>query len=771
MDSGCGCHQSVGPDVKIDPVCGMSVAPDRSLIMAEYRGQNYHFCATRCREKFLKNPVLYLATGRSGHRKSFGSIENKSLEPGFVCPMCPQVFQHGPGACPTCGMDLEPNAPELGVSQSVEWSATRSLLAAALSLPLLVLHFPIMMSNQFWHRLFSIGSGCLASIVVFGLGLPVLSRGFGGLIHLRPNMFTLISLSVLVAMLQGMGAILSPEYWGEHPQFDSAAMIMTLVVVGQFIESKTRFSSRLTLRDLLRQEEGLAILVENDLPDRSVAVGSLAIGDLIRVRPGESVPVDALVVEGVSSVDESLLTGEFLPVEKSIGSFLRGGTMNLNGALVARVAKVARDSSHSHLQALVSQAKASRLPIQETVDRISAWFTPCVVLLAVVAAFIWLLVLGYPAGLPHAINRATAMLVVACPCALGLATPMAVVLALSRGARKGIYVKNSAALEHLGKIRAIGIDKTGTLSVGHPRIAEVITDEGVSESEILKMTAAVEKGSAHPLARAFQRWSVSQSIPIPDATNVIMVPGKGVEGVLGNDVIRLGSQEWIRDNFPENIISPKLQQGALDLRRVGRTVFFISRNGIPVALVGLEDPLRPSARESVERIKAIGVVPFLVSGDNRLTVESVAKRVGIEQFEAQVTPQGKKEWVDRTRSKLGLVALVGDGANDAAAMVGADVGLAVVGGSDLATSSADILLMRSDLNSIPESVLLGRWLLGRIRFNMVIAFGYNVIALPVAAITDIPPAVAGFAMVLSSLVLIATTFWSAGTEPQIKKTW
>ena len=766
MESSCGCAHTKSSSDQIDPVCGMPINISLPLITAEYQGQIFYFCREECRISFIRKPSDFLPIKMFDSASGFDSHFFVNRGPGYVCPMCPQVFQQGPGDCPTCGMDLEPNTPDLRVSESLEWSKGRSLLAIILSLPLLILHFHRFSFSYYHHLIASTLSGIIAAVIVFGLGLPVLLRGLGGLFRLRTNMFSLIALSVLVCLVQGGGSLLAPEYWGEHPEFDSAAFVMTLVIVGQFIETKTRFSSRMNLRDLLNQDPGLAVLVENGLPDRSVPVGSLVVGNIIRIRPGESIPVDAHVVEGVSSVDESLLTGEFLPVEKSIGDGVLSGTMNLSGSLAARVARLSQDSALCHLKNLVSQAKNTRLPIQQTVDVISAWFTPSVAFLAVAVAFGWLIVLGFPEGLPRAINRATSILVVACPCALGLATPLAVVLALARGAKKGIYVKNPAALEHLGKIKVIGIDKTGTLTVGQPLIAEVMTENGISETETMIMAAAIEKGSAHPLARAFQRWSVIQGIPIPEATKVVMIPGKGIEGYLGSDLIRLGTQEWIRDDSPQNPISPRLLQGALDQRRVGRTVFFISRNGYPVALVGLEDPIRSSAKECVRRLSSIGVVPTIVSGDNRLTVEAIARRIGIEKFESQMTPQGKTDWVDKTRSRFGLVALAGDGANDAAAMTHADVGLAMVGGSDLSSSSADILLMRSDLNSIPESILLGRWLLGRIQFNMAIAFGYNILALPVAAITDIPPTIAGLAMVMSSLTLLATTFWAAGAGPK-----
>lgn len=767
MESDCGCVHSASPDGEVDPVCGMTVSPSPLSIQAEYEGKKYYFCATVCRDLFIRDPSHYL---NSTIPRSFmmpsrnaGADDRAS---GYICPMCPQVFQAAPGSCPICGMDLEPNAPDLAVAEYGEWSSRRAVLAIALSLPLFVFHLPVLVDFHAWHLTISILSGIIATTVVFGLGYPVLVRGIGGILRFRPNMFTLVTLSVLVALSQGLGCWFAPDYFGEIPQFDSAAIVMALVLVGQSIESKTRFSSRLSLRDLLGQGSAEALLVEVGLPDRIVSVTSLKVGDLIRLRPGEAIPVDAVVVDGASSVNESLLTGESLPVEKTIGAVVLGGTINLSGSLLAKVNRVGKESSLARLHALVMQAKASRLPIQETVDLIAAWFTPLVVFLAILTAILWLLVLGYPTGLPQAMNRATAVLVVACPCALGLATPLAVVLALGRGARRGIYVKNPAALEHLGKIHALGIDKTGTLTVGQPKIAEVITTHGIPEADILTMAAAIEKSSAHPLARAFQQWSVTQGIPIPDAGNVVTVQGKGVEGYFGSDLIRLGSQEWIRENSEVAGIPERLHQGAIDQRRVGRTVFFISRNGLPVALVGLEDPLRPSAKECVDRLKAIGVHPTLVSGDNRLTVESIARRLGIERFESQMTPENKKEWVDRARTRFGSVALVGDGANDAAAMAHADAGMAVVGGSDLATSSADILLMRSDLKSIPESILLGRWLVGRIRFNMALAFSYNIAALPAAAITDIPPTVAGLAMVMSSLILVVTTFCAAESSPK-----
>lgn len=740
-----------------DPVCGMNVKVVPAGISASHAGKTYHFCASHCRDRFLQDPEKYLSQA-----PAIPEIKTQHVGKGFICPMCPEVFQAGPGACPRCGMDLESNSPDLVTRQSGPWTLARATFAMALTAPMMAAHILHGYMPHTWHGVTVIIEGVVAGFVVFRLGAPVLARGMSSLLSLNANMFGLITLSVLVAILQGIGSVWAPRLWGEVAQFDTAAMIMSLVLLGQFLESSARFSSRLSLQDLLGLVPGNAYRIEPGQPDRLVPISDLGVGDFIRLRPGDVVPVDGTVVEGFSSVDESLLTGEPLPVEKAVGASLLAGTVNQAGALLARVDRSGDSSALARLQALVNQARTSRLPLQNTVDMIAAWFTPLVVVVALLTGMGWLLLEGFPNGVPHALTRAIAVLVVACPCALGLATPLAVVLALGKGARRGIYVKNPAALEHLGRSRVMGIDKTGTLTVGQPRIEEIMVADMVSESDVLRWAGAVEKGSAHPLARAFEKVITVKGAIVPNASEVLMVPGKGVQGRVDGDLIRLGTLEWIRETG--QVVWPdRLVQGATDLRRVGRTVFFVSRNEHPLGLVAVEDPIRATSQSAMAAVQRLGVVPTLLSGDNRLTVETVARRVGIGRFESQMTPDQKRDWVMRARQTAGgPVVLVGDGANDAAAMAQADAGMAMIGGSDLATTSADILLMRQDLRAIAEAIALGRWLIGRIRLNLALAFGYNVVALPVAAVLDVHPAIAGVAMTMSSLLLVVTTFLSAG---------
>lgn len=771
MDKACNSGKQNLSFKATDPICGMTVQVATAAHVHEYHGEKYYFCARACLERFAKNPEQYARAQNPPGLARQGSLTADDRGPGYVCPMCPQVFQPTFGACPICGMDLEPNYPDIGKPEVGDWTARRALLAASLMIPLIAFHLVIPIAGHSWHQAIGIISGLVAVVMVFGLGRPVLSRGLDGFRSLRPNMFSLATLSVVVAMAQGGGALMAPTYWGDVPQFDSATIIMGLVVLGQTIETRTRYSSRLSLRDLLNRRPGEALLVRSGLPDMAVPIETLGIGDGIRIRPGDVIPVDSEVVEGMSSVDESLLTGESLPIEKSAGSALLAGTLNQGGGMLAKVTRAGKDSALARLQALVSHAKAKKMPIQETVDTLAAWFTPAVMVLSILCAGVWLLILGFPEGLPKSLSRGIAVLVVACPCALGLATPLAMVVALGRGARRGIYVKNPAALELLGTIKVLGIDKTGTLTAGQPTIAEVTTTGSIGEERIMALGAAVEKGSSHPLARAFQKWAMTHDVPVLEATNVIASLGKGIQGIVGDDLIRLGSLDWIRDHSQGVGVPESLHQAALGQRRVGRTVFFVALNGTPVAVVGMDDPLRATARGCVDRLKAMGVTPVLVSGDNRLTVEAIARRAGMEEFEAQMSPEAKRDWVDRANGQYGPVGIVGDGANDAVAMAHAKVGLAVVGGSDLATSSADILLMRSDLHSIPEAILLGRWLAGRIRYNLLLAFGYNFAAIPVTAIMDVPPTIAGLAMVMSSMVLVLTTFWSAGPNSVSRNGW
>lgn len=742
-----------------DPVCGMNVKVVPAAITATHAGRTIYFCATFCRERFLQDPAKYDDLSRA---PVLPDIKIPHDVKGYYCPMCPEVFQAVPGACPRCGMDLESNSPDLGKHSSGPWTWARAGLALAATAPMMIAHLFHGFIPHSVHNLLVFVEAINSGFVVFVLGMPVLVRGMSSLLSLRANMFGLITLSVLVAIFQGIGTILNPQLWGTIAQFDTAAMIMSLVLVGQVLESGARFSSRLSLQDLLGNVPGNALRVESGGPDRSVLISDLNIGDFIRLRPGDVVPVDGTVVEGFSSVDESLLTGEPLPVEKSVGSNLLAGTVNQAGALLVRVERSGDSSALARLQSLVNQARSSRLPLQNTVDTIAAWFTPLVVVLAMLTGMVWLALEGIPEGIPYALTRAIAVLVVACPCALGLATPLAVVLALGKGACHGIYVKNPAALEHLGRSKVMGIDKTGTLTIGQPRIEEMMVADGVAEGDVLRLAGAVEKGSAHPLARAFEKVIAVKGTVVPEAEEIVMVPGKGVQGRVEGNLIRLGTLEWIREacqtNWPD-----RLTQGAIDLRRVGRTVFFVSKNDHPLGLVAVEDPIRSTSQSAMTAVQRLGVVPTLISGDNRLTVETVARRVGITRIEAQMTPDQKRDWVAKARQiSGGPVILVGDGANDAAAMAQADAGIALIGGSDLATTSADILLMRKDLGALAEAILLGRWLIGRIRLNLVLAFGYNIVALPLVAVLDVHPAIAGAAMTMSSLLLLVITFLSAG---------
>ncbi len=739
------CDGEPAPDGagELDPVCGMTVTPPANGGSHTHDGITYHFCCDGCRTKFAADPAKYL------HPQP--TKEPVDPDATYTCPMCPEIEQVGPGPCPICGMALEPSEPTGEVDEGEYRDFRRRFVVAALlTLPMLLWMVADMLPGRPLQQLISPRASqwaqlALAVPVVFWAGWPFYGRGLSGLRMLRPNMFTLIGIGVLVAFFYSVVATALPGIFPGSLQsddglvgvyFESAAVIVTLVLLGQLLELRARAKTGDAIRELLDLTPETAARL-TDVGEERVPVAKLAIGDVVRVRPGEKVPTDAVVVDGETRLDESMLTGEPTPVTKAAGDRVTGGTLNTTGSVTARVAAIGRDTTLAKIVAMVGQAQRSRVPIQQMVDRVSLWFVPAVVLVAVVALFVWLMV--QPS---LAVVAAVSVLIIACPCALGLATPMSILVAVGRGARAGVLVKDAAALEALAKVDVAFVDKTGTLTQGRPEVVAIRPAEGVGEDELLALAAAVEKHSEHPLAAAVLR----AASPTSEASDFENLPGRGVVGTVDGRRILVG-------------VAPS--DAGDDLRRQGQTVVQVSADDRSIGLLGIADPLKPTSRDAVATLQADGVEVVMLTGDNQLTADAIAKQVGIATVRAGALPAAKDEAVREMQDHGRVVAMVGDGVNDAPALARANVGIAMGTGSDVAIESASLTLVGGDLAGLVRARRLGRATVGNIRQNLLFAFLYNGLGVPLAAGVLYPltgwllsPMFAAAAMSLSSVSVI-----------------
>jgi heavy metal translocating P-type ATPase len=764
-----------------DPVCGMNVEPSRAAARVEHRGETYYFCAAACAARFREDPDKFLAAPRAsepastaGHApaKSAAASPKQAQSVRYTCPMHPQIVQIAPGSCPTCGMALEPMDPLAEVEADPDSIRLRFWISAALSLPLLVLSMfgeylglHIAPPSRNWIELI------LATPVVFWGGWPFFHRFWASLVNRSPNMFTLIGLGTGAAYLDSLAATLFPQtfppsfrdmHGGAPVYFEAAAVITTLVLLGQVLEQRARQQTSGAIRLLLNLAPPLAHRVTADGSEQDVPLEQVQRGDLLRIRSGERVPVDGAIREGNSAIDEAMITGEPMPVEKAPGDKVTGGTLNTSGSFVMQAERVGGETTLAQIVKLVSEAQRSRAPMQRLADRVAAYFVPAVVAAAALTCVIWAL-FGPQPRLAHALVAGVAVLIIACPCALGLATPMSIMVAVGRGARAGILVRNAEALEALAKVDTLVVDKTGTLTEGKPRVASVhvFPETGVTKDDLLSLAASLESASEHPLARAIVAATKENHLPMSAVSEFRATPGGGVQGRVSGKSVIAGTAKFLRASgieFPsENELTTALQP-----IRSATTPVYAAIDGRPAGVFLLNDPIKAATPEALRELRADGVRIIMFTGDKPLAATKVAGELGIEEVHSEVLPQQKAEIVKRLRSEGHLVAMAGDGINDAPALAAADVGIAMSTGADVAIENAGITLLKGDLRGILRARRLSRATIANIRQNLGFAFLYNALGIPVAAGVLYPifgwllsPMLASAAMSFSSVSVIA----------------
>ena len=761
--------------VVTDPVCGMTVDTRTARHQYELSGTTYSFCSAGCLEKFRANPDRYLnptITGPAVQQPATGALPQAAEGTIWTCPMHPQIRRNGPGQCPICGMALEPLEPtqEEGPNPELIDMRRRFWISAALTLPLVLLAIatellrwqPLPMRESVWIQL------ALATPVVVWGGLPFFERFWASLKSRNLNMFTLIGMGVGVAYIYSLVASLAPGLFAASLRsmgglvpvyFEAAAVITTLVLLGQVLELRARAATGKAIRALLGLAPKTARRVQ-DGREEDVPLADVRVGDLLRVRPGEKIPVDGLVVEGRSSVDESMITGEPVPVEKVAREKVTGATVNGTGTLLMRAERVGRDTMLSQIVRMVAAAQRSRAPIQKLADKVSGWFVPSVVAVSLIAFIVWGL-FGPAPPLSHAIVNAIAVLIIACPCALGLATPMSIMVGTGRGATAGVLVKNAEALELMEKVDTLVVDKTGTLTVGKPKLIAVEPTNGFEEAEVLRLAASLERGSEHPLAAAIVEGAEERAIELQASSDFESRTGKGVTGTVGGREVTLGNAALMGE---VGIDPASLEAKADEHRNEGQGVMFVGIDGRLAGLVVVADPLKETAVEAIDALHQEGIRIVMLTGDNRRTAEAVARRVGIDEVIAEILPDQKQAKVEALRKEGRRVAMAGDGINDAPALAAADVGIAMGTGTDVAMESAAVTLVKGDLRGIVRARKLSRAVMRNIRQNLFFAFVFNAAGVPIAAGVLYPwfkillsPIIAGAAMSFSSLTVIGNS--------------
>jgi Cu+-exporting ATPase len=755
----------------IDPVCGMDVTPgDAAGGSAEHAGTTYWFCNPSCRERFVADPARFLHPSEPSHVAP-GSPQGKDTRV-YTCPMHPEVRQVGPGSCPKCGMALEPlevTADE-GPNHELVDMTRRFWVSLALTVPVLALAMGEMLAPSLvaalgpavwlWSQL------VLSTPVVLWGGWPFFVRGWQSLVTRNLNMFTLIALGTGAAFAYSVFAVLFPDalphamrHGGVPPvYFEAAAVITTLVLLGQVLELRARSATSGAIRALLGLQPKTARRLRPDGSEEDVPLEHVAVGDRLRVRPGERVPVDGVVLEGRSAVDEALVTGEPIPVEKEPGSRVTGGTVNGTGSFVMRADRVGADTLLAQIVRMVGLAQRSRAPIQRLADQVSAWFVPAVVAVAALTGLAWGL-FGPEPRLAYALVNSVAVLIIACPCALGLATPMSIMVATGRGALAGVLIKHAEALETLEKVDTLLVDKTGTLTEGKPRLVSVVAAGDMSEAEILALAAGLERGSEHPLAAAILAGAAARGVAPTSVDAFRSLTGRGVIGEAGGRRVALGNARLLEEL---GIDAGELGKRAEALREEGQTVMFLSAGDVVVGILGVADPVKASAPQAIRDLQGEGLRVVMVTGDSAATARAVARTLGLDEVIAEVLPERKAEIVRRFQAEGRVVAMAGDGVNDAPALAAADVGIAMGTGTDVAMESAGITLVQGDLGGIVRARRLSRVTMRNIRQNLAWAFVYNILGVPVAAGVLHPltglllsPMIASAAMSLSSVSVIA----------------
>jgi Cu+-exporting ATPase len=796
--------------VLTDPVCGMEVAPD-SAHRYRHEGKDYRFCSASCREKFAADPGTYLRSGDEGTRhdkEPAGYCSDDTCTIGtvlYTCPMHPEVREKAPGACPRCGMALEPvsepgltdrteytcpmhpevvqdhpgNCPKCGMAleprtvapqedtAELDVMTRRFWVSTALALPVFGLAMvadltPASLPPGLPMKAVQWIEFALATPVVLWGGWPFFVRGWRSVVTWNLNMFTLIGLGVAVAWSYSIVALLLPQVFPPIMQgeggtvpvyFEAAAVITALVLLGQVLELRARSRTNAAIKLLLGLAPRTARVVRADGGEEDIPLEQVKPGDILRVRPGEKVPVDGVVTQGSSAVDESMVTGEPIPVEKAAGGRVIGATVNGTGSLLMRAEKVGAETLLAQIVRMVSEAQRSRAPIQKLADIVASWFVPAVVLIAAVTFAVWGL-WGPAPRLAHAVVNAVAVLIIACPCALGLATPVSIMVGTGKGASLGVLIKNAEALETMERVDTLVVDKTGTLTEGKPALVSLRAVNGFDETEVLRLGASLERGSEHPLAAAVVRGAGDKRVALSPAEDFVSLTGKGVTGKVGGHAVALGNFRLLQEL---DIDPAGLRQTAEAARREGQTVMFIAVDGQAAGLIGVADPVKDSAPEAISDLHEAGIRVVMLTGDNQTTAAAVARRLGIDRVEAEVLPDRKAERVRKLQAEGHIVAMAGDGINDAPALAQAHVGIAMGTGTDVAMESAGVTLVKGDLRGIVRTRRLSRAVMRNIRQNLFFAFVYNSLGVPVAAGVLYPV----FGLLLSPMIAAAAMSFSS----------
>ena len=749
-----------------DPVCGMQVEISPATRSTSHKGQTYYFCSQKCLDTFALEPDKFSTNTQASTTKA-RPREHPPSTAGYTCPMHPEVVSKSPGNCPICGMALEARLPGNGLEKTELSDMTRRLwIAGVLSVPVVLL---AMLPENFWGALLSVRAATvvqfiLATPVVTWAGWPFFERGYHSLRTLRLNMYTLISIGVGVAYSFSVVALVAPGIFplsarepGGHvaTYFEASAIITVLVLLGQVLELRARNQTSSAIRGLLDLAPKTAHLIVANGPDRDVSLVQVKPGDRLRVRPGEKIPVDGVVLEGGSSVDESMITGESIPVEKTPGDKAIGATMNLAGSFTMEAQKVGADSLLAQIVHMVGEAQRSRAPIQRLADVVSGWFVPAVIVTALATFVIWLTV---GASLGQAVVRCVSVLIIACPCALGLATPMAIMVGTGRGATEGVLIRHAEALEVMERVDTLVVDKTGTLTEGKPRFASISTLEPFDETDLLRMAATIERGSEHPLAAAIVHGATSRGLKLASTRDFKAIAGKGVTGVVDGHKVIIGNLHLFEDL---QIAPGDLALNAERMRAEGATAMLLAVDGKPAGVIGVTDPIKPSSAEAVSLLKAEGVRIAMLTGDSKATADAVARKLELDQVRSEILPQDKANEIKRLQLSGRVVAMAGDGINDAPALAQAQVGIAMGSGTDVAMQSSGITLLKGDLRGIARARLLSRATMRNIRQNLFFAFVYNTLGVPIAAGVLYPwfgivlsPIIASAAMALSSVSVV-----------------
>jgi P-type Cu+ transporter len=757
-------HASAGGSVR-DPVCGMTVDPQTTAHRQSLAGNTYYFCSGGCRAKFAADPQKYLGSAA-------GKPPPAPVPPGtiYTCPMHPQIRQSGPGSCPICGMALEPvlATAEAGPNPELIDMTRRFWIGLALAIPVVVLEMGGHLANLHmligpelsnWLQL------VIATPVVLWAGWPFFVRGWKSVVTRNLNMFTLVAMGTGVAWIYSVVATLAPgifpaAFRGDGAvavYFEAAAVITVLVLLGQVLELRAREQTSGAIRALLDLAPKTARRVQDDGSEEEVPLDIVAAGERLRVRPGEKVPVDGTLVEGRSALDESMVTGESMPVTKEAGAKVIGGTLNQTGAFIMRAEKVGHDTMLAQIVQMVATAQRSRAPIQRLADQVAGWFVPAVILVALVAFAAWA-IFGPEPRFAFGLVAAVTVLIIACPCALGLATPMSIMVGVGRGATAGVLIKNAEALERMERIDTLVVDKTGTLTEGKPKVVALVPVPGMNETELLRLAASVEKASEHPLARAIMDAAAERKIALAEVTDFDAPTGKGAIGTVDNRKIVVGNARFLGEiGIPVTALEAQAER----LRQDGATAVYLAQDGKVAGVVAIADPVKATTLEAIKALTAEGVRVVMLTGDNKTTAQAVARRLGITEVEAEVLPDQKSAVVERLRREGRVVAMAGDGVNDAPALAAAEVGIAMGTGTDVAIESAGVTLLGGDLTGIVRARRLSAATMGNIRQNLFFAFIYNAAGVPIAAGALYPtfgillsPIIAAAAMALSSVSVV-----------------